>query len=276
MNPQRPHLIRVQSWRDVSPHLRRIVFHSPDLSDYPAEHGNGAPLKILLPREAGQTPELPEWTSRGARFPEGAVKPFARTYTLRDFDAEECTLTIDFVLHGDNGPASAFAEHVSVGQTIGVSAPRSREPILKAADAYWIAGDLTAMPAIESMIAAMKPDAVGDVFLLLPEGEGLPDTFEAPANVGVHIFEGDARRYQALIEAAAAAKPEAANCYYWIAAEAAMTADLRQLVRGEWQIPLARCHAVPYWRAGDNEEKYHQQRHAFMDEDKEENRTGRG
>ena len=48
-NPKRARLIQVQSWHDLSPHLRRIVFHSPELADYPFTR-NGAHIKILLPR----------------------------------------------------------------------------------------------------------------------------------------------------------------------------------------------------------------------------------
>ena len=34
-NPKRARHIRVLSHQDLSPNLRRIVFHSPDLADYP-------------------------------------------------------------------------------------------------------------------------------------------------------------------------------------------------------------------------------------------------
>ena len=47
-------------------------------------------------------------------------------------------------------------------------------------------------------------------------------------------------------------------------------AALRPIARQDWQLPPARCYAVPYWRQGEAEEAYHQQRHAFVDSDGEE------
>ena len=51
-------LIQVQSWQDIGKHLRRIVFHSPELADYPFRC-TGAPFKLLLPHEGQRAPVLP-------------------------------------------------------------------------------------------------------------------------------------------------------------------------------------------------------------------------
>lgn len=121
-NPKRARLIQVQSWHDLSPHLRRIVFHSPELADYPFTR-NGAHIKILLPRAGQSKPVLPDITPQGPRWPDKAAAPYKRSYTLSAFDRTECTMTIDFVLHNSNGPASHFARSVQAGQSIGDPPP---------------------------------------------------------------------------------------------------------------------------------------------------------
>lgn len=268
MNPNRSRLIQVASWHDVSPHLRRIVFHSPELTDYPAAH-HGTPIKIFLPVAGQSQPHFPEITPNGPQWAEGIPRPFIRTYTIRDADAAAGTLTIDFVLHGDNGPASTFAQNVQVGQTIGVSAPRGREAMLKSAAEYLFVGDLTAMPAMESMLSAMDADARGHVFVLLPEGETLPTTWHHPQGVQTHLVHAQPSEYAQIITTIRQTRPTCDDCYVWFAGEAAMVSALRDLARREWQISIKRCYAVPYWRLGEAEEKYHQARHAFMDGDSE-------
>lgn len=265
-DPKRPRHITVQSLHDLSPHLRRIVFHSPELADYPFRC-SGSHIKIMLP-QAGQTaPVLPEWTAKGPRWADDSSKPVVRTYTLRSYDASACTLAIDFVRHGDNGPASRFAEHAAAGQTIGVSAPVGPVPILKPAADYLIAGDLCALPAICAMFGDMPKHARGRVFLHLPEAADMPSEHIIPAGVTLHPFFGASTQYAGLVEAVASQRPPQDNCYVWLAGEAEMVSALRTLAKETWRIPRPQYYAVPYWRQGESEELYHRKRHDFLDSD---------
>ena len=197
-NPKRPRHVQVQSVHDLSPHLRRIVFHSPELADYPHTCA-AAHLKVLLPKAPGEIPVLPEITPRGPRWADPAQKPVTRTYTLRHLDNAACTLAIDFVRHGDNGPASAFAEHAQVGQVVGLSAPVGPNPLLKPARRYLMAADLSALPALCALADTLPPDCNGDIFLLLPEPADLP-AFRLPEKLRLHVAYGAAEHYPALAE----------------------------------------------------------------------------
>lgn len=262
-NPKRPRHVQVQSWHDLSPHLRRIVFCSPELADYPFQC-MGAHIKILLPPAGDDKPVLPKYTAQGPQWAEGQQRPIARTYTISGFDATACTISIDFVLHGDNGPASAFAEHVACGQTIGISAPAGPVPMLKTAAHYLFAGDITALPALYAMVNDMDADALGDILLWLPEEADLPKNWQLPKKLHLHTFYGD-QQQQKLIEQFKQCTAPTDTSQVWLAGEAGMVAPLRQHTRQLWQVPLANCYAVPYWRMGESEEIYHPKRHDFMD-----------
>lgn len=268
MNPARPRLIHVQSAQTVGKNTRRIVFTSPELADYPCESA-GVPFKLLLPHSGQNAPVMPERFENGRPVWERpSEKPISRTYTVRFFDRAERTLAIDFVLHGDNGPAAAFAAQAAPGQTVGITAPK-RGSLLKPAAEYLMAGDLTALPAIAAMLeqlARSNPAARGKVFLLLPEPADLPE-LTRPAGIGIHPFFGGEEHNPAIAAAVAQSRPEDGDCYVWFAAEAALVATLRPIARQQWQLPPARCYAVPYWRKGEAEEVYHQKRHEFVDSD---------
>lgn len=266
----RARYMTVQSWHDVTPHLRRIVFHHADLANYPFRC-NGAHIKLLLPQAGQDLPDLPEMTARGPVWAEGAVRPIARAYTLRYYDADACTMTVDFVKHadlgGELGPVARFVEHVTAGQTIGVSPPAGPVPMLKTAARYVLVGDATALPAIDAMIDDMDSAAVGDVFLWLTDPADLLP-LSLPNGVKLHTFFGDLTQLSTIVEnvvAAVKALPApSADDYVWFAGEAGLVVPLRQHARAVWQMPLPRCYAIPYWRYGENEDDYHQARHEFM------------
>ena len=69
--------------------MRRILLHGESLSHFPNDQESGY-VKLVL--------------NSGA-----ADKPLLRSYTVRAFDGERRELTLDFVDHGDAGPASSWA-----------------------------------------------------------------------------------------------------------------------------------------------------------------------
>ncbi len=76
----------------LTPHLIRTVF---EIDDHQAELlayvRSGSNNKIFIPHSAEEHDVS------------------VRTYTNRKIDLESRELTVDFVSHGDNGPASAWA-----------------------------------------------------------------------------------------------------------------------------------------------------------------------
>ena len=264
LNPKRPRYIQVSSWHDLNPYLRRIIFHSPDLADYPFQC-HGAHIKILLPLPHQNQPILPEVTAQGVLWSDKANKPILRTYTLQHYNRSACTLTIDFVLHGDNGPASRFAHHVQIGQTIGILPPVGPNPMLKPAQDYLLIGDLSALPAISAMLTNMPTHAQGTILLHLPDTSAQLTNLNTTAAINIHHFYGLPHEYAPLLMKAQQSHPKNHDCFIWLAGEANMVAALRLLVRQQWKIPVSQCYAIPYWRMGDTEESYHQHRHDFID-----------
>ncbi|UOP00648.1 siderophore-interacting protein [Kingella potus] len=249
-------------------HTRRIFFTSPELADYPCD-GAGVPFKLLLPHSGQSEPKMPDrFANYRPQWDRPSEKPISRTYTVRRFDRAARILTVDFVLHGDNGPAAAFAAQAAPGQTVGITAPK-RGTLLKPAAEYLMAGDLTALPAIAAMLeelAQQSPAARGKVLLLLPEAADLPELVR-PAGIEILPFFGGSGQNPAIAAAVSQSRPAGGDCYVWFAAEAALVAALRPIARQDWGLPPARCYAVPYWRQGEAEEAYHEQRHAFVDND---------
>ena len=84
-------------------------------------------IKIFLPDAEGRPPALPDAPDWYATYKaqDPALRPPMRTYTIRQLRAEAAELDIDFVLHGETGPASTWATHAKPGARLQITAPNA-------------------------------------------------------------------------------------------------------------------------------------------------------
>lgn len=116
------------------------------------------------------------------RFPEADV---TRTYTVRSVDTAARTLTVDFVVHGDQGIAGPWAATAQPGDPVLFSGPGGAYSPDSDADWHLFAGDAAAIPAICAALEALPADARGVAHLLVDdEAEKLEITH--PAGVALH------------------------------------------------------------------------------------------
>ncbi len=84
--------------------------------------------------------------------------PVSRDYTVRDFNAAQPCLDIDFVLHGA-GAAASWARRVQPGETLEFIGPSGRYRPDPSFDWHLFAGDETALPAIQAYVEMLPADA---------------------------------------------------------------------------------------------------------------------
>ncbi|MDQ3762762.1 MAG: siderophore-interacting protein [Actinomycetota bacterium] len=90
--------------------------------------------------------------------------PVSRDYTVRDYDATQPSLDIDFVLHGE-GPATNWARRAPPGETLQFVGPSGRYRPDPRADWHLFAGDETALPAIQAYVAMLPADAYALLYI---------------------------------------------------------------------------------------------------------------
>ncbi|ELY4818982.1 siderophore-interacting protein [Cronobacter malonaticus] len=108
----------------VTPSLLRCVFTGPDVAHMKHEAPDQR-IKLMFARPDGNTARLPvsdSWYQDYLALPRDR-RPFMRTYTLRALRREACELDVEFVLHGDSGPASRWAMNARPGDTLQIVAP---------------------------------------------------------------------------------------------------------------------------------------------------------
>lgn len=260
---QKPRLIRLLKKQPLCAGLTRLVF-TGELLDYP-QPAAGAAVKLMFPLDGQAVPVLPELQSDGRpHWPDASLRPWLRTYTLRDFDRSAQQLVIDFVLHPASGPACDWAREAQPGDQLGISVPRDLRALPEATD-YWFAGDLSSLPAISGLLEQLPDHAQGQTVIQISRPDDrLP--LRHPPGITLHWLLPDGQPEQLCRWLQQSDLPTATNPLLWVAAEHLEVLAVRDWARKTLQLPARYLHAVPYWRQDFNEEAYHAQRHEVMDE----------
>lgn len=251
---QRPpnfRILRVAGTRDVTPRMRRITLAGPDVARF-------APLGALHLNILVQHPGLPQpqWPTVGAnglvRWQDPQLRPFFRKYTVRSVDPASGTLDIDFVLHADAGPGSAFAETARPGDEIGVVGPGGGG--LAEADWYLFAGDETALPAIARMLEHLPEGARGKALIEVADaGEIQPLACRADIEVEWLCRDGAPAGTTRLLVEAVRATPlpgDGSRIYAWAGCEFEAFRAIRADLRTGRGLKKEEHLVVAYWRLG--------------------------
>jgi NADPH-dependent ferric siderophore reductase len=206
-------------------------------------------IKVFLPLPGQAGPLLPEFLPEGQVVSEDE-RPVVRTYTPRRFDPANRTLEVQFVLHGV-GPASEWAERVSVGDKLAVAGPGGRFSMEPAAEHWWIAGDESALPAVGTLLEALPDSATAEVHLEVTDAD---DEIElsSPAKTAItwhHRRTPDAWGVE--LDEAARGASIADGARVWVACEAAAMRGMRRHFLAERKLPASLLVTRGYWRLGE-------------------------
>ncbi|MDZ7922745.1 MAG: siderophore-interacting protein [Marinagarivorans sp.] len=261
-----PRLLNVVEIIDVSPSLRRIRLSGDNLLGFPADK-NGSHIKVFIPRAGQNAPQLPWLENNTILWPPADQKPITRTYSVRHYCPVQNILDVEFVLHGAHSPASGWAQAAKLGDQIGIAGPGGPDPLLAPADWHFCMGDLTALPAISALLENMPANAQGHVLIHI-ENASEKFSLAAPQGVAVQWLVTPISHAKAKLLAAFTALniPAKGSRSAFVAGENGCVVALREALRARLGLTKASLYAVPYWRHGQDEETYHQERHRIMDE----------
>ncbi len=181
----------------------------------------------------------------------------SREYTPLAWDDD--WLDIEFAIHGrpgDRGVAAEWAATAPIGATLGVGGPRGSMVVEGRPDAWFLAGDETAVPAMRRFAASMTTDAVGTVIIEVPDA-AQQLSIDTPEGVSVeYVYRGAAMGGSALaarLDALTSADRPEGDVFAFIASEQAIVKTGRALAIDRWGLDADRIVAKGYWKRGDVE-----------------------
>ncbi|HDS0949396.1 TPA: siderophore-interacting protein [Stenotrophomonas maltophilia] len=283
--------VALKERRILSPSLDRMVFTGADVARMKTE-GPDQRIKVFFPLPGQDLPDVPrgaDWYARYRALPD-EQRPPMRTYTIRQLRAAQCEVDVDFVLHGQTGPASRWATHARPGDRVLLLAPDADcadssegwewKPPAGVGQVLLVA-DETALPAVAGILEALSAQADPPRTLALLEvaqgGDALP--LKAPPSAElVWLPRGQAAHGQPLLQAVqarlAAAPAVAAGealdeidvdaqilweqadasvagpLYAWVAGEAGAVMAIRRHLVGACGLDRRAITFMGYWRQG--------------------------
>ena len=183
----------------LSPHFTRVTFAGDELTGF-GTAGLDQRVKVVLPvpgRGFADFPDGDDWYREWRELPAQRRNVF-RTYTVRAVRPDAGEVDIDFALHGDLGPASAWATRTTPGDEIIIIGPDELSPDRAvgidfrpgAVDTVLLAGDETAAPAICAILEQLPAHAEGIAIIEVPSPLDALDV-RAPEGVEVRWLARD-------------------------------------------------------------------------------------
>ncbi len=247
--PRRQRLGVVQRVERLAPHMVRVVFGGDDLADFGVEHADSY-VKLVFPLP-GVVHDGPFDVDRIRKTRPREEWPAQRTYTVRSVAGGE--VSVDFVVHGDEGLAGPWAATASPGDQLWIMGPGGA--YTPRADAPWhlLVGDASALPAISASLERVPAGAVAvAVVEVHSPAEELPLT--CPGDLRLHWVHRTAPDPEALLGFLRGLDlPEGAP-HAFVHGEADTVRAVRRWARTDLGVPRELLSASGYWRRGRTEE----------------------
>lgn len=249
MSKRMPKIFTVVAAWSLTPNMIRVTFTAPEIAEMDSGCA-GANCKLFLPQP---DQSLSDFTAQL----DGGPRPDVRTYTVRNIRTEQCEMDIDFVDHGDGGPASAWARRAKPGNFLGFAGPGGVKVASYYADRYLVVADMSALPLAGATLEAMPEDATGTAIFEIFADEDRQD-FRIPKGIECHwIVNPDPHVSNENI-------PEMVKDLDWssdvvqccIAGESGMIKTLRQYLLVERGLPKGDCYISGYWKIGLIEDEH--------------------
>ncbi|RSS76913.1 siderophore-interacting protein [Streptomyces sp. WAC06614] len=237
----------------LTPHMVRVVLGGEGLRGFAAEEFTDHYVKLLFAPEGVSYPEPWDLDLIRATFPREQW-PRQRAYTVRLWDRAHLELTIDFVVHGDEGLAGPWAARVRPGEPVRFLGPGGAYAPDPQAGWHLLAGDESALPAIAATMEQMPPGA--EVFAFV-EVDGPDDEQKIATPDGITplwVHRGARPVGEALVEAVTSLEFPSPDVQAFVHGEAGFVKELRHYLRVERAVPREQLSISGYWRLGHTDE----------------------
>lgn len=251
--PRTVHSAEVLRTERLTPHMHRVVLGGAGLAAFSAGACSDHYVKLLFTPPGVTYPEPFDLERVRAEYPR-AQWPSMRTYTVRYWDPERRELTLDFVIHGDEGLAGPWALAARPGDTIRFLGPGGAYLPKPDADWHLLVGDESALPAIARSLELLPTGAKAYAYIEIP---GPEEEQRIDTDAEVVWLHRDGRRVgEALIETVRALTFPEGRLQAFVHGEAHFVKDLRRLLRVELGVPREDLSISGYWRQGHTEDAW--------------------
>jgi NADPH-dependent ferric siderophore reductase len=249
---RRPRHAPVRSVERLGPHLVRVVVAGDELDGFAAGAFTDHYVKLQLPPVGAPYAAPFDVEEIRATLPRDQW-PRTRTYTVRAWDPQERALTIDFVVHGDEGVAGPWAAAAQPGDVLQLMGPGGAYAPDPTADWHLLVGDLAVLPAIAASLPRIP---AGVPVHVIAEVEGPDDelVLTSPGDLRVQWLHTGGAPSDALAGAVRALEFPSGRVHAFVHGEASAVRDVRRHLLVDRGVPKEDLSASGYWKRTRTEE----------------------
>ena len=241
----------VVSVEPLTPHMIRVVVGGDDLEGLRVGEFTDHYVKLQIP---------PPGATYAAPFDAEEIKaqhprehwPRVRTYTVRAWDPERNLLTLDFVVHGDEGVAGPWATAAKAGDVLQLMGPGGAYAPDPEAAWHLMVGDLSVLPAIGAALQRI-PAGVPVHVLVELDDEADRQELTSPGDLHVTWLRADGGD-GVLLEAVRALAFPAGPVHAFVHGEASAVRAVRRHLLVDREIPREALSISGYWKRDRTEE----------------------
>ncbi|PKK36692.1 NADPH-dependent ferric siderophore reductase [Siphonobacter sp. SORGH_AS_0500] len=252
----------------ITPHYIRVFLTGDDVVKI-SNTTVGVNNKILIPPKGVETVVFPEfdYEKRQWKSQPEAVRPTVRTYTHRGIDLDTKEIWIDFVAHGDEGPASGWAIGAKAGDRLGVLMKDGKTDLYPQADHYLLVGDATAIPVLGAILEDLPATAKGTCVIEVHDKEDEQPLHTKAAITFIWLHNEHPQQGSQLAQVVQTLPLPVESRFAYVAAEFSSVQAIRQYLKKEKGWTKDELYAYAYWKSGVAEDKSATERHAENNND---------
>jgi NADPH-dependent ferric siderophore reductase len=250
--PHRTFISEVAAVVDITPRLRQITFHG-GLDDYESLGGDEF-LYVLLPPRGRHVLTIDtdfSWSDVDD-MPE-PDRPAGAYYSVRRWRPEQQSLDMWFVVHGDEGAASAWASRATPGQPVGLWGPRRSFAPPVGTGSYLFVADETGFGAVASLLEQLLVDDPDVSVRVIAEADGDAGRVALPRGPGIRVRwldrAGRAPGSTSLLLDAVRNLEVNPGVYAFGAGESRRITAVRQYLRNDVGLDTQQVVMTGYWRS---------------------------
>ncbi|HEY3527729.1 MAG TPA: siderophore-interacting protein [Nocardioides sp.] len=239
---------RVARTERLTPGMVRVVLHGGDLEDLVMPDATDAYVNAAFRPAGASYDEVFDPKAVRETAPQGEW-PARRRFTVRTWDAGSSELTLDFVVHADEGVASGWALNARPGDPLVFEGPNGGYRPSAASAWHLLVGDESALPAIAASLESLSP-AGRAVVRVVCDGPEYQVDLESPADLDLRWLHrhGDERDESLLLAAVEAVEFGDGRPFGFVHGEADEIRAVRRHLLQERGLTRRDLSCSPYWR----------------------------
>jgi NADPH-dependent ferric siderophore reductase len=254
-------VVREITW--PAPNYARVVLGGDGLQGFEARAETDSYVNVAIPPK-GATYAAPFDLAELKELPR-EQRPFRRRYTVRRWDEAAGELTLDVVVHGDDGAGGGWVARAQLGDALVFTGPAggySPDPV---ADWHLLVGDESVVPAIAASLEAM-PDGAPVIVRVVCDGPDHEIELSSPGALDLawaHRTGGTTDDAGLLLRAVEDVAFPAGRAHAFVHGEAGEARAVRKHMLAGRGLDPSQLHCSPYWRRGLDDEAWRQVKAAW-------------